>query len=107
MAKVQYGALKGAMRRERAEIRKYIKDAEARVAEAEQARDEIRAYVKAQEALTKEERALLRDAEKLVLDTKERLTYLRGALAGASAMEAVILKNLLLHNLDPFGFGRR
>ena len=107
MKKVSYGAIKGAMRRERVEIRKYIQDAEARYDEAVQARDEIHDYLKRQENPTKEDRALLRDATKLVKETEERLIYMRGVLAGASAMETVILKYLIVQNLDPFGFSRR
>ena len=107
MKKVNYGAIKGVMRRERAEIVRFIREAEELVDEARRTRDEIHDYLKRKEHPTGEDRALLRDATKLVKETEERLIHLRGALAGASAMESVILKYLIVQNLDPFGFSRR
>ena len=91
------------MRRERAEIGRFIREAEELVDEARRARDEIHEYLKRKEHPTKEARALLRDATKLVRETEDRLAYMRGALAGASAMESVVLKYMILQNLGLIG----
>ena len=103
MRKASYGAMKGVMRRERAEIGRFIREAEELVDEARRARDEIHEYLKRKEHPTKEARALLRDATKLVRETEDRLAYMRGALAGASAMESVVLKYMILQNLGLIG----
>lgn len=107
MKKANVLNVRSIMKKEREVIRRFLRGAEEQHRMAQDSLREIRAYVKGREKPSGEDRALLREAEQLVRETREQLVYYRGALAGMSALESAILKHLIVLNGDPFGFPRR
>ena len=93
--------------RERRYARRWLKEASAHLAMAEDNLQAVRAFLKEREKPTSEERALLRQSVKLVEDARKRKIYYEGVAAGMAALAGAISKRMIIDELDPFGhFGR-